>query len=337
MRQFGSAHVGWRIESQAILVVALILAHLVAPLTATAQPPSKVPRVGYLSPALDTPLLAAFRQGLRDLGWVEGQNIAIEVRSAEGKYDRLPELAAELVRLKVDVIFASTTPAALAAKHATTTIPIVIGFVADPIGSGLVASLAHPGGNITGWTHLGRELRGKYLELLKEAVPGATRIGVLWNPTNPIHGPSMKNVEAAAQVLKVQLHPVGVQDPKEIESAFATLARERVEALTVLPDGMFLAQGDRIISLAARSRLPAMYGITELAKAGGLMGYGVDFPDMYRRGASFVDRILKGAKPADLPVEEPTRFYLIINLKTAKALGLTIPQSILLRADELIQ
>ncbi len=281
--------------------------------------------------------MEAFRQGLRDLGSVEGKNIAIEVRSAEGKYERLPELAAELVRLKVDVIFASTTPAALAAKQATTTIPIVIGFVADPIGSGLVASLARPGGNITGWTHLGLELRGKYLDLLKEAVPGATRIGVLFNPANPIHGPSLKNVEAAARALKVQLHPVGVQDPEELESAFSALARKRVKALTVLPDGMFLAQGDRIIALAARRRLPAMYGVTELAKAGGLMAYGVDLPDMHRRGASFVDRILKGAKPADLPVQQPTRFYLVINLKTAKALRLTIPRSILLRADQVIE
>ncbi len=315
----------------------LAFALLGAPLPADAQQPSKVTRIGYLSPAPDTPLLEAFRQGLRDHGWVEGQNIAIEVRSAEGKYERLPELAAELVRLKVDVIVASTTPAALAAQHATTTIPIAIGFVADPIGSSLVASLARPGGNITGWTHLGRELRGKYVELLKEAVPGATRIGVLWNPANPIHGPSLKNVEAAAQVLKVQLHPVGVQDPKELESAFSALARKHVEALVVLPDGMFLAQGDRIIALAARSRLPAMYGIMELAKAGGLMGYGVNFPDMYRHGASFVDKILKGAKPADLPIEQPTKFELVVNLKTAKALGLTIPQSLLIRADEVIQ
>jgi putative ABC transport system substrate-binding protein len=320
-----------------MVILTLAVGILGTPLPADAQPPSKMPRIGYLAPASDAPLLEAFRQGLRDLGWVEGQNIAIEVRSAEGKYERLPELAAELVRLKVDVIVASTTPVALAAKQATRTIPIVIQFVADPIGSGLVASLARPGGNITGWTHLGRELRGKYVELLKAAVPGATRIGVLWNPANPIHGPSLKDVEAAAQALKVQLHSVGVQDPKELESAFSALPRKHVEALVVLPDGMFLAQGDRIIALAARSRLPAMYGIMELAKAGGLMGYGVNFPDMYRHGASFVDRILKGAKPGDLPVEQPTKFEFVINLKTAKALGLKIPQSVLVRADEVIQ
>ncbi len=317
-----------------LLALALILG---MPLVAEAQEGVKVPRIGYLSPDSDTPLLNAFRQGLRDLGWVEGKNIAIEVRSAEGKYERLPELAAELIRLKVDVIVASTTPVAVVAKHATATIPIVIQFVADPIGSGLVPSLAHPGGNITGWTHLGRELRGKYVELLKAALPGSTRIGVLWNPGNPIHGPSLKDAEAAAQTLKVQLQPVGVQDPKELESAFSALARKHVEGLVVLPDGMFLAQGDRIIALAARSRLPAMYGMTELAKAGGLMGYGVNFPDMYRHGASFVDRILKGARPGDLPIEQPTKFELAINLKTAKALGLTIPQSVLIRADEVIQ
>jgi putative ABC transport system substrate-binding protein len=279
----------------------------------------------------------AFRQGLRDLGWIEGQSIAVEVRTAEGKYDRLPDLAAELVRLKVDVIFASSTPAALAAKRATTTIPIVIGRVADPVGSGLVTSLARPGGNITGWTHQGMELRVKYLDLLKEAVPEATRIGVLWNPANPIHGPSLKFMEATAEALKVELHPVGARDPQEIESAFAALAQKRVHALTVFQDGMFLAQGPLIIALAARSRTPAMYGLTDLVRTGGLMGYGVNLPGMYRHGASYVDRILKGAKPADLPVEQPTKFELVINLKTAKALGLTIPPPVLARADEIIE
>ena len=337
MRHIRIADFGLRIGATAIFVVAFALSLVAAPLPADAQQPSNVPRIGYLSPDSDAPLLKAFRQGLRDLGWVEGQNIAVEVRSAEGKYERLSQLAAELVRLKVDVIVASSTPVALAAKQATTTIPIVIQFVADPIGSGLVASLARPGGNITGWTHLGRELRGKYMELVKAAVPGATRIGVLWNPANPIHGPSLKDVEAAAQVLKVQLHGVGMQDPEEVESAFSALARKHVEALVVLPDGMFQAQGARIIALAARSRLPAIYGMTELAKAGGLIGYGVNFFDMYRHGASFVDRILKGAKPADLPIEQPTKFELVINLKTAKALGLTIPQSLLMRADEVVQ
>jgi putative ABC transport system substrate-binding protein len=334
------AECGLRIGSIATLIVALALGMFSTPAIIEAQQPGKVFRVGYLESGAAAPsahLFESFRQGLRDLGWVEGQNIAIELRVAEGKYERLRDLAAELVKLQADVIFASSTPAALAAKQATTTVPIVIGRVADPVGSGLVASLAHPGGNITGWTHLGRELRAKYVELIKEAVPGATRIGVLWNPANPIHGPSLENVKTAAQALKVQLRPVGVQDPQELESAFSALAREHGEALVVLPDGMFLAQGTRIIALSARGRLPAMYGMTELTKAGGLMGYGVNLPDMYRHGASFVDRILKGAKPADLPVEQPTKFELVINLKTAKVLGLTIPQSVLVRADEVIR
>jgi len=297
-------------------------------------------RIGYLDQgsAVGNGLyFEAFRQGLRNLGWVEGQNIAIEVRFAEGKTDRLRALAAELVGLKVDLIVTASTPAALAVKKATTTIPIVIGFAADPVGSGIVASLARPGGNITGWTHIGVELRAKYLELLKEAVPEAIRFGVLWNPANPVHGPSLKVIEAAAQQLKVELHPVGAQDPKELERTFSALVGKRVEGLIVFPDGMFIAQAPLIIALAARSRLPAMYGVREYAEAGGLMTYGANLSDMFRLGASFVDKILKGAKPADLPVEQPTKFEFIINLKTAKALGLTIPPSLLARADELIQ
>jgi putative ABC transport system substrate-binding protein len=323
-----------------VRTIILAVGVLVAPLAATGQQPAKMSRVGYLEPGVagsGTPFFEAFRQGLADLGWVEGQNIAIELRAAEGKYERLPDLAAELVRLKVDVIFASSTPAAVVAKRATTTIPIVIGRVADPVGSGLVASLARPGGNITGWTHQGLELRVKYLDLLKEAVPGATRIGVLWNPANPIHGPSLKSIEAAAQALAVDLHPIGVRKAEEIEGAFSVLARQRVQALTVFQDGMFLARGPQIIALAAMNRLPAMYGTTELVRAGGLMGYGVNLPEMYRRGSSFVDRILKGAKPSDLPVEQPTKFELVVNLKTAKALGLTIPPAVLARADEIIE
>ena len=305
-----------------------------------AQPQPSPRRIGYLdsgSAAGDAPYVKAFRQGLHDQGWIEGQNIAIEFRYAEGKFDRLPTLADELVRSNVDLIFATTTPAALAAKRATTTIPIVIGFVADPVGSGLVASFARPGGNVTGWTHQGLDLRGKYLELLKEAVPDATRFAVLWNPANPVHVASLSHLEAAAKALEVQLYMVGLKDSNEIESVFSGLANDRVEALAVLPDGMFLAQGKRIIALAARNRLPTMYGITDLANAGGLMAYGVNFADMFRRGASFVDKILKGAKPADLPVERPTKIDLVVNLKTAKALGISIPESVLLRADEVIR
>ncbi len=314
---------------------------LAMPLAAEAQQAEKVRRIGYLdqgSSARNRPYSEAFRQGLHDLGWVEGQNIVIEARFAEGKTDQLPMLAAELVRLKMDVIVTWTTPAALAAKRATTTIPIVIGFAADPVGSGIVGSLARPGGNITGWTHLGVELRGKYLELLKEAVPRAVRFGVLWNPTNQVHKPSLKVIEAAAQQLKVELHLAGVQDPKDLESTFSALVVKRVEAIVVFPDGMFVAQAPLILALAARNRLPAMYGVRGYAEAGGLMAYGANLSDMQRElGASLVNKILKGAKPGDLPVEQPTKFELVINMKTAKALGLTIPQSLLLRADEVIQ
>jgi ABC-type uncharacterized transport system substrate-binding protein len=313
---------------------------LAAPLPAQAQQAGKVWRIGYLDQGSATgngPYFEAFRQGLRDLGWVEGKNIIIDVRFAEGKTERLPALAAELVRLKVDLIATSSTPAALAAKQATTTIPIVIGFVADPVGSGVVRSLARPGGNITGWTHQGLELREKYLELLKEAVPDAIRFGVLWNPANPVHLLSMGTIEAAARRLKVELYPVGAQEPKELEGAFSALVAKRVEALVVFPDGMFIAQTSVIVGQAARRHLPAMYGVREYAEAGGLMAYGTNLLGMFRLSASFVDKILKGAKPGDLPVEQPTKFELVINLKTAKALGLTIPPSVLGRADEVIQ
>ena len=313
---------------------------LAGPLPARAQRAEKVWRIGYLdqgSAAGNGPYFEAFRQGLRDLGWTEGKNITIEVRFAEGKTERLPALAAELARQRVDLIATASTPAALAAKQATSTIPIVMGFVADPVGSGVVRSLARPGGNITGWTHQGLELRGKYLELLKEAVPDAIRFGVLWNPANPVHHLSMGTIEAAARRLKVELYPVGVQEPKEIEGAFSTLAGKRVDALVVFPDGMFIAQMSVIVGLAARRRLPAMYGVREYAEAGGLMSYGTNLLDMFRLSASFVDKILKGARPADLPVEQPTKFELIVNLKTANALGLTIPSALLQRADEIIQ
>ena len=321
------------------LFIGTLAGGLLAPLAAGAQA-GKVWRIGYLdqrSADGNKANVEAFRQGLRDLGWVEGKNIVMEVRFAEGKTDRLPALAAELVRMKVDLIVASSTPAALAAKQATTTIPIVIGFAADPVGSGIVRSLARPGGNITGWTHQGLELRVKYLELLKETVPRATRFGVLWTPAHPVHQSSMKVMEAAAQRLKVELYLMGVQDSKELEGAFTALAGTRAEALVVYPDGLFLDQKALIVSLAARRRLPAMYGIREYVEAGGLMAYGTNLPQMFRLGASFVDKILKGAKPGDLPVEQPTKFELVINLKTAKALGLTIPQSVLGRADEVVQ
>jgi len=314
---------------------------LAAPLAAGAQPAGKLWRIGYLdqgSTAGSRPYVDGLRRGLRDLGWIEGRNIAVEPRFAEGKTDQLPTLAAELVRLKVDLIVTSSTPAALAAKRATTTIPIVIGFAADPVGSGIVASLARPGGNITGWTHSGLELRAKYLELLKEAVPEATRIGVLWNPSNQAHQPSLKGIESAAQRLKVELHLAGAQDPKELERAVSALVEKGVQALVVFPDGMFQAQTPVIIALAARRRLPTMYGLREYAEGGGLMAYGTNLAEMHRQlSAALVDKILRGAKPADLPVAQPTNFELWINLKTAKALGLTIPPSLLQRADQVIE
>ena len=321
------------------LLVGLIA--LTVPHAAEARPTGKVWQIGYLDQGTATrnrPYLDGLRQGLRERGWVEGQNIAIEARFAEGRTDQLPALAAELVRLKVDLIATTSTPAALAAKQATTKIPIVFGFAADPVGSGIVASLAHPGANITGWTHQGLELRAKYLDLLKDAAPAATRVGVLWNPANQVHKPSLKIIEAAAQQLKVELRLAGVQDPKELERTISALVEKGVQALVVFPDGMFLAQTQTIVTLAARHRLPAMYGLREYVTAGGLMAYGTNLPEMNRQlGASLVDKILKGAKPADLPIEQPTKFDLVINLKTAKALGLMIPQSLLLRADEVIQ
>jgi putative ABC transport system substrate-binding protein len=318
----------------------LMLGLLATPLAVGAQQAGKVWRIGYLdqgSEARNGPYLEAFQQGLRDLGWIEGKNITIDVRFAEGKTERLPALAAGLVRVKMDLIATSSTPAALAAKRATTTIPIVIGFAADPVGSGIVQSLSHPGSNITGWTHMGLELRAKYLELLKDAVPGATRFGVLWNPSNPVHKDSLKVIQAASARLDVELYLAGVQDANDLETAFATLVNQRVGGLVVFPDGMFLAQTPLIIGLAAKHRLPTLYGVREYAEAGGLMTYGANVSDMFRSGASFVDRIFRGARPADLPIEQPTKFEFVINLKTAKALGLTIPSSVLLRADRVIQ
>jgi putative ABC transport system substrate-binding protein len=321
-----------------IFIARSSLAALALPRVARSQPAAKVARVGYLeSGAAGTPFLEAFRLGLRDLGWVEGQNLALEVRGADGEYGRLRELALALVRLDLDVIFASSTPAAVAAKAATSKIPIVIGRVADPVASGLVASLARPGGNITGWTHQGLETRVKLLDLIKEAIPSASRVGVLWNPGNPVHAPSLKHIESAARALKLTLHPVGVSQPGEIAKAFSTLGSAGVHALAVFQDGMFLSHGAQVIELAARNRLPTIYGTSELVRDGGLMGYGVNLRDMYRHGASFVDRILKGAKPSSLPVEQPTKFELLINLKASKALGLALPRSLLLRADEIIE
>ncbi len=315
---------------------------LAAPLAAEAQPREKVPRVGYLSPGSSSDparlrRFEAFRQGLRELGYVEGQNIAIESRWAEGKYDRYSALAADLVRLKVDVIVAVGGRATQDAQQATRTIPIVMSVVIDPVGSGLVASLARPGGNITGLTIMASDLVGKQLEVLKEVVPKVSRVALLWNPANPGSAPQLREAEAAARALRVRLQTLEARVPQEIDSAFAAMTRERAGALVVLADAIFTNQVKQIADLAAKRRLPTVYALREYAEAGGLMVYGANPLDLERRAATFVDKILKGAKPADLPIEQPSKFELIINLKSAKALGLTIPQSLLLRADEVIQ
>ena len=323
------------------LICAISLAMLLAPLRDEAQQPGKVPRIGYFSagsPSSAPHLLEAFRKGLRELGWVEGQNIVVDYRFAEGRFDRLPDLAAELVRLKVDIIVAVPTPAAAAAKNATETIPIVMINVGDPVGLGLIASLARPGGNVTGSSYsVGLEIIGKQLELLKETVPKVRRVAILWNPANPSHPLVVRELNVAARSLGVQLQFLEARGPNEFEGAFAAMAKERMGALLVVPDSVSFLHRTRLADLAARSHLPAAYGLRGHVDAGGLMSYGPDSADLFRRAATYVDKILKGAKPADLPVEQPTKFELVVNLKTAKALGLTIPQSVLVRADEVIQ
>jgi putative ABC transport system substrate-binding protein len=322
------------------ILATLALSIFSTPLVADAQQPGKVPRIGYLGPGSPSTvghLVEAFRRGLRVLGYVEGQNIAIEYRWAEGRFERLPDLAAELVRLNVDVIVTATTPAIQAAKQATKTIPIVMAVSADPVETGLVASLARPGGNITGLSLLAPEIVGKQLQLLKEAVPKVSRVAVLCNPANLSSAPQLREAEVAARPLGVRLQILEARSPDEFESAFAAMTRERVGSLLVLGDPLFFQQRTRLADLAAKSRVPAMYGVSEHAEAGGLIAYSANVSDVYRRAATYVDKILKGAKPADLPVEQPTTFELVINLKTARALGLTIPQTVLIRADQVIQ
>jgi len=307
---------------------------------AQAQQPKKVPRIGVLwlySPAIASPFAEAFRQGLRELGYVEGKSIVIEYRHAEGKYDRLPSLAAELVRLNVDIIVTASTQAAQAGQQATRSIPIVMTVVSDPVESGLVGSLARPGGNVTGLSLMHPELSGKRLELLKEVIPKLSRVAVLSNLSNPIIPPLLRETEAAARAVGVQLQVVEVRGPIELDSAFGAMTRDRAGALVVLPDGTFQNERRRIAALAAKGRLPTMYAWREAVDDGGLMAYGASVPDILRRAATYVDKILKGTKPADLPVEQPLKFELVINLKTAKQIGLTIPQSVLYRADKVIK
>jgi putative ABC transport system substrate-binding protein len=314
---------------------------LAAPLMAEAQPAGRVYRIVYLgnsSVVLEADLVEAFRQGLRNLNYVEGRNIVIEYLWAEGRNDLFPALVAEAVRLKADVILTSGTPATLAAKEGTRTIPIVIAAMGDPISAGVVPSLARPGGNITGLASMTPEIDGKRLELLKELVPGLSRIAVLWNPTNPNNAARVNHIQAEAKTLRLTLEPlVGAADSQDLDKSFATIAAARAEALVIESDRALLAHRAQIVDFATRRRLPALYPYREFVQAGGLVSYAPSYPAMFRRAATYVDKILKGAKPAELPVEQPTEFELVINMKTAKALGLTIPQSLLLRADQVIE
>jgi len=314
---------------------------LAAPITVEAQP-ARVFRIGVLSPGYPglSLLLDVFRQGLREFGYVENQNLVIESRSAEGNLDRLPALAAEVGSLKVDVIVAPNTPAALAAQRATSTLPIVFIAAGDPVTTRLVASLARPGGNITGVSALSSELVGKWLELLKQAVPGVSRVAVLWQPgamDERTDKDMQEGAEVAARALGVRLRFVDAREPADLDRAFSNMIRARVGALTVRPAPMFLIERRRLVDLAAKNRLPAVYAWREFVDSGGLMALGPNLPDLYRRAATYVNKILKGAKPTDLPVEQPTTFELAINLKTAKALGLTMPSSLLQRADQVIE
>ena len=315
---------------------------LAAPLVADAQPAAKRHRIGLLAGSSPSSpesahIWAGFFEGLRELGYVEGQNFVIEGRYYGDKIERRPTLAAELVRLQVDVIVAGAAPAPEAAKTATSTIPIVMANHADPVGGGLVASLGRPAGNVTGLSLFGPELRGKQLQLLKEVVPGLVSVAVLSDPTNPFQSLELKMVEAAARFLKLRLHVVQARAPSEFGEAFWLATKERAGAVFVLGGSMFTAHRARLVELAAKSRLPAMYTVKEYAEAGGLMSYGVNIRDSFRRAAGYVDKILKGAKPDDLPVEQPVKFAFAINLKTAKALGLKISPSVLLRADQVIE
>jgi len=321
------------------LIIALGVSALAAPLPLFAQQPVKIARIGFLGAASASGYvkqLDGFRLGLRDLGYVEGKNIVVEYRWAEGNYARLAELAAELVRSKVDVLVTHGTPGTRAAKGATTTIPIVMAISGDAVATGLVVSLPRPGGNITGSTFFGPELSAKQIELLKEILPRITRVAALMNPDNPVIGPMFKAIEITTKSLNLGLQQFAVRGPNEFENAFSAMVQQSVEAVAIQEDGMLNANVRAAGDLAIRKRLP-LIGNIEVPQAGGLLGYGVNFPEVFRRAAYFVDKILKGAKPADLPVEQPTVFELVINMKTAKALGIQIPHSVLLRADEVIQ
>ena len=323
-----------------VIIGTLLVAPSARPLEALAQP-RRIPRIGFLSPSsLADPrtqtFVDAFQRGLRELGWVEGRNVAIEYRWAEETTARLPDLARDLARLKVDVIVAATSPAVQAARQVTTTIPIVMTNAGDAVATGFVASIARPEANITGLSMMGGELLGKQLQLLREVVPQLSRVAVLWNPTNASNVAQLRHAQEAIRTLGLRLHPVEVRGPGDLEGAFASIVKDHAGGVIVVLDSMLVANRTRVAELAARNRLPTMYGLADHVKAGGLMAYGPDVADMYRRAASYVDRILKGARVGDLPVEQPTKFVLVVNLGTARALGLTLPPSISTRADQLI-
>ena len=318
----------------ALFVTGVAFLVLAASSAAEAQPASKIPRIGIL--AQNSPLWEDFRQGLRDLGYVEGRTIVIENRWGEGSDERLPRLAADLVRLGSDAIVTWGTPSTLAAKNATKTIPIVM-MSGDPVGTGLIASLARPGGNITGLSAHNPGLEAKRLELLKELVPKVSRVAVLWNPANPLHDGLVREAKETASQLRVRLDLVGLKSSAEFDTAFAAMKNKRPDALVVVGDIFFYSHRQRIVDFAASNHLPAIFTLRGFADVGGLVVYGANYPALFRRAAIYVDRILKGAKPADLPVEQPTKFELVLNLKTAKALGLNIPPSLLLRADQVIK
>jgi putative tryptophan/tyrosine transport system substrate-binding protein len=321
----------------ALLALAACLGTFCLASAADAQQPVAPRRIGVLlgvSPESKEP--QAFRQGLRDAGYAEGRDVVIEWQS-DSDYARLPELVADLVERKVDVIVVTSTPDAQAAKHATSIIPIVMATVADPVGSGLVASLAHPGGNITGLSTMTTEISAKRLQLLKETIPRLTRVAVLWNPDTPFHPKMVEDLKAVAPSLSIELSFVGARTLEEFGPAFSAITRAHAQALYVLGAGLFQTHGATLVKLAAKARLPTIYWQRRFADEGGLMSYGTNFADLFRRSAGYVDKILKGAKPGDLPIEQPTKFELVVNLKTAKALGIAIPESILLRADEVIR
>ena len=319
-------------------VVAVLL--LAAPPTAESQQVTRIARIGFLASSSaegDQSRLAAFRQGLRELRYLEGQNIIIEQRYAAGKFEDLPKLAAELVLLKMNVLVTEGTPAAHAAKNATSAIPVVMGNAGDPVGTGLVASLARPGGNITGLSDFSIDLVAKRLELLKEVVPSASDVAVFLNPANPTNPLELRNLRTAALALGVKLSPFEIRGADDIERAFAAMRRQRPGAVILAGDAIFGLHRERIVALAAKSRLPTLYPARRFVDSHGLMSFGTNSDDLFRRAAAYVDKILKGAKPADLPIEQPTKFELVINLKTAKALGVTIPPAVLLRADQVIE